>query len=102
MTLASQGKYTQFDDRPGSTHNLVLSLVPPGSRVLEFGCATGYMSARLREHLGCVVTGVELNPAAAEVARERADRVIVGDAETLALEELLGQERFDVVLFADV
>ena len=96
------GKYTQFDAAEDSTHNMVLGLVPRGTRVLEFGCATGYMSAELSSRLGCTVTGVELCAEAAEEARGRCARVIVGDAESLDLDAALGPTRFDVILFIDV
>jgi 2-polyprenyl-3-methyl-5-hydroxy-6-metoxy-1,4-benzoquinol methylase len=95
-------KYTHYDDSPGSTHNLVVELVPEGSSVLEFGCATGYMSEVLAQRRRCRVTGVELDPQAAAAATTFCDRVIVGDAETLDLGEHLGDERFDALLFADV
>lgn len=95
-------KYTVLDAAPDSAHSLVLGLVPPGSRVLEFGCATGYVSAELTERLGCTVTGVEISEAAADEARRHCERVIVGDAEQLDLPALVGEERFDVILFADV
>src|SRR5919197_1370116 len=98
----SYPKYTDFDDSPGSTHNLVLGLVEPSSRVLEFGCATGYMSQALRDRLGATVVGVELNAEAAQLAAVHCDRVLVGDAEELDLEAELGGERFDAILFADV
>jgi 2-polyprenyl-3-methyl-5-hydroxy-6-metoxy-1,4-benzoquinol methylase len=94
--------YTTFYDSPGSAHSIVVEHVPRESRVLEFGCATGYMSRVLKEERGCAVTGIELVPEAAEVAREHCDRVIVGDAEQLDYARELGDERFDVVLFADV
>jgi 2-polyprenyl-3-methyl-5-hydroxy-6-metoxy-1,4-benzoquinol methylase len=99
---AAGHKYDKLDDSPGSTHNLVLGLVERGSRVLEFGCATGYMTQALRERLGATVVGVELDAEAARLAEERADRVLVGDAEMLDLEAELGTDRFDAILFADV
>jgi O-antigen biosynthesis protein len=92
----------QFNDSPGSTHNLVVGLVPTDARVLEFGCSSGYMSAVLRDRLGCQVTGVEVDRAAADAASVVCERVIVGDAEQLNLEELLEGERFGAILFADV
>jgi methionine biosynthesis protein MetW len=95
-------KYTEYDDSPGSTHNRVVELVPEGSSVLEFGCATGYMSDVLTRRKGCRVTGIELDPEAAAEASSHCERVIVGDAETLDLDEHLGDERFDAVLFADI
>src|SRR5438045_4240009 len=93
---------TTFDDSAGSTHNLVLGLVEPGSRVLEFGCASGYMSEALGDRLGASVVGVELDAEAAQLAAVHTERVLVGDAEELDLEAELGGERFDAVLFADV
>ena len=95
-------EYTTYDDSPGSTHNLVVGLVERGSRVLEFGCASGYMSRVLRDRLGATVVGVELRAEAAEEAALHCERVIVGDAEELDLETELGGERFDAILFADV
>jgi SAM-dependent methyltransferase len=93
---------TTLDDTPGSTHNLVLGLVEPGARVLEVGCATGYMSKALRDRLGATVIGVELDAEAARLAEEHCERVLAGDAEELDLEAELGGERFDAILFADV
>ena len=95
-------KYDQFNPDFDSSHNLVVGLVPPAARVLEFGCATGYMSGVLKSRLGCSVTGVEQSAEAAERARAHCERVIVGDAENLVYEELLGDTRFDVIIFADV
>ena len=95
-------KYTHFDETPGSTHNVVTDLVPKGGRVLEFGCATGYMSRVLRDRRGCTVVGVELVPEAAAQAEKECERVIVGDAEALDYEALLGEDRFDAITFADV
>src|SRR4051812_18406231 len=95
-------KYDKLDETPGSAHDLVLGLVEPGSRVLEFGCATGYMSQALRGRLGATVVGVELDAEAARLAEEHCDRVLIGDAEELDLEAELGGERFDAILFADV
>src|SRR5215813_5876346 len=100
--MSETGKYTHFDAAPHSTHSLIVSLVPARSRVLEFGCATGYMSEALKTRLDCRVTGVELSPEAGVLARNHCERVIIGDAETLDLGQLFANERFDVILFADV
>jgi len=95
-------RYTEFQADPGSTHNKIVALVPPATRVLEFGCATGYMSEVLKNKLGCTVTGVEISPEAAELAEQHTERVIVGDAEKIDYAAELAGEEFDVVLFADV
>ena len=95
-------KYTEFQADPASTHSKTVSLVPPATRVLEFGCATGYMSEVLKDRLGCTVVGIEIDPGAAAIAEEHAERVIVGDAEKIDYAAEFAGEEFDVVLFADV
>jgi len=70
--------------------------------VLEFGCATGYMTEVLKNRLGCTVVGIEIDRDAAALAEQHAERVIVGDAETIDYAAELAGEEFDVVLFADV
>jgi SAM-dependent methyltransferase len=100
--VSSALKYTRFNHEPGSAHMLVVDMVPKGARVLEFGCATGYMSEVLKTSKGCSVTGIEIDPEAGELAKEHCDRVIVGDAEELDYDELLRKERFDAILFVDV
>ncbi len=91
-----------FDPTADNAHTRVVQLVGRGKRVLELGCATGYMSRVLTDSYGCVVTGVEGNPATAEEARASCTRVIVGDLDTLNWDEALGAEQFDVVVAADV
>jgi SAM-dependent methyltransferase len=100
--MSTSCKYTEFVDAPGSTHNRVVELVPEGSRVLEFGPATGYMTEILKTRRGSAVTGVEISPEAAKSAERHAERMIVGDAEQLEYDQLFGDERFDAILFADV
>jgi methionine biosynthesis protein MetW len=41
---------------------LVISLVPQGSRVLDLGCSDGTLMAHLRDERGCDVRGIELAP----------------------------------------
>lgn len=55
-------------DKLEANKRVMVEWAPPGSRVLEFGCATGYMSRVLRVDRGCQVTGFEYSPAAAQQA----------------------------------
>ena len=82
-----------------SGHQKLLALVPDGSRVLDVGCSTGYLARPLVER-GCTVVGIELDEAAAAVARQVCEEVLVGDAEELELPFAPGS--FDVVLCGDV
>ena len=45
-----------------SPHTVAQEKVAPGSRVLDLGCAGGYVGAALRETRGCHVTGVDRWP----------------------------------------
>jgi methionine biosynthesis protein MetW len=78
----------------------IVNLVPEGSRVLEIGCAEGYMSEFLSREKRCDVVGIELNAKAAATARMFCEEVIVGDVEEGALEDAHGP--FGVIIFADV
>lgn len=83
----------------------LLGLIPDGEmrEILDVGCAQGATGAVLkqqREHAR--VTGIELDVALAEVARERLDRVLVDDANR-GLSALKGEgASFDLVLCGDV
>jgi methionine biosynthesis protein MetW len=80
---------------------ILLEWIGEGKRVLEVGCSTGYISRLLVERK-CDVTGVEIDPAAAERARSRCREVLVLDLNSpLWVRSLVGRT-FDVVLLADV
>ncbi|HEX3463933.1 MAG TPA: methyltransferase domain-containing protein [Candidatus Elarobacter sp.] len=85
----------------GSSYAKVLELVPPGSRVLDAGCASGGLAARLAAR-GDRVWGVDLNPAALAEAARHCEATRVADLESVELAELFPGVRFDVVVFADV
>jgi len=85
-----------------NAHTRVIGLVGRDKRVLELGCASGYMSRVLTERFGARVTGVELNEEMAAEARQHCAQVITGDLDTIDWSTTLGAERFDVVIAADV
>lgn len=78
-----------------------IHMVGWNKRVLEVGPATGSMTALMQQR-GCRVTGIEIDPEAAKSASQYCEEMIVGDVETLDLEEALGDGQFDMILFADV
>jgi 2-polyprenyl-3-methyl-5-hydroxy-6-metoxy-1,4-benzoquinol methylase len=84
-----------------SVHADVVKLVDEGSRVLELGPATGYMTHAFGER-GCAVVGIELDPAMAAKAEAFTERMIVGNIDELDLDGELGDERFDAIVAADV
>jgi GT2 family glycosyltransferase/2-polyprenyl-3-methyl-5-hydroxy-6-metoxy-1,4-benzoquinol methylase len=79
---------------------LALRLIAPGKTVLELGPATGRVTRVLSEQ-GCQVVAVERDGAMAPNLEPYCSRVIVGDVERLSLEEVFGEQRFDVILAGD-
>jgi len=82
------------------SHRLVLAAVPDHARVLDIGCASGYLAQQLTAR-GCIVTGLEPDPGAAAAARAHCVAVIEGDVEQPETRSLLPAEQ-DAILFADV
>ena len=58
---------------------LVISLVPEGSRVLDLGCGDGSLIAHLRDERGCDVRGLELAPEEIAAALSRGLSVVQAD-----------------------
>jgi 2-polyprenyl-3-methyl-5-hydroxy-6-metoxy-1,4-benzoquinol methylase len=80
--------------------------VPDGARVLDVGCATGYLAAELVAR-GCTVVGVEFDPVAAQQARAVCREVVVGDVESEAVRADIARAvadagGVDAVICADV
>ena len=97
------GKYEAEIDlgERNTSQTLAVEFIGKNKDVLDVGTATGYVPKVLVRR-GCRVTGIELNTEAARQAEEHCERIIVGDVESLDLDEALGEERFDVILFGDV
>lgn len=94
--------YAELVGRHGlaESHRLLLDAVPDGARVLDVGCAEGYLAAALKER-GCAVVGIEADERAAEQARAACESVIAGDVQDPAVRAAV-DGRFDAVLFGDV
>lgn len=99
--LSSLRYGTTVDAGGEGSHGLVLSLVPPGSRVLELGPAAGGMTRELLK-LGCEVTTVEFDLDAAISAAMYSTSAHVADLNTRRLHDVVADGDFDVVIAADV
>jgi 2-polyprenyl-3-methyl-5-hydroxy-6-metoxy-1,4-benzoquinol methylase len=88
-------------DVTNTSHAHVVDMVGTGKRVLDVGCATGYLAAALKAQ-GNRVTGVEIDPEAGELARPHLEQLVIGDLQALDLVAELGAHQFDVIVFADV
>ncbi len=88
---------------PDDAHSVLMRLIPPGSRVLELGCASGYLSGYMESSLGCRVTGLEADPAATAIARTRCSEVHTVDLDAPdALNAARSSAPYDVLLAAAV
>lgn len=81
-------------------HQKILSWVKPEKKVLEVGCASGYLSEQLAKK-GCIISGVEINPGDAKKAARFCQEVIIGDVENPATVKKI-KETFDLIILADV
>jgi 2-polyprenyl-3-methyl-5-hydroxy-6-metoxy-1,4-benzoquinol methylase len=96
-------KYTYPENQlPTPQNSKLLALVGENKKVLEVGCAMGYQTRALQEMQGCQVTGIEIDPNAAMHARPYCEDLIVGDIETMDVNQQLQDKLFDVITFADV
>jgi len=84
-----------------SAHTKLIAMCGSDKRVLDVGCSSGHLAAALAER-GCVVAGVELDPAAAARAALACDKVVIGDLDSIDLGREFRDARFDVILFGDV
>ena len=99
MVSVSAAPY-QLKDSPYSSHSLLLASLPPagnGRRVLDVGCAGGYLGAILASR-GYKVTGID-SPGAARDTFPESIELLEADLD-LGLPPLAG--RFDFVICADV
>jgi GT2 family glycosyltransferase/SAM-dependent methyltransferase len=88
---------------PESVLGHILSLIRPGTRVLELGCATGSMTRILQARHGCRVDAMELDAVAAQQARPFCERLLVEDLETLSWDgAFFTGQLYDHILIADV
>ncbi|GEM_PF-611002 len=86
---------------PESSWGKLLHWVPEGAKVLEVGCAHGSFSLALKRLKKCQVVGVEIDRASAKSAKERTDKLFVGDIAKLLRDGVFDTD-FDVVICADV
>jgi methionine biosynthesis protein MetW len=91
----------RYDVTTGSSEvcEIILSMIPKGSRVLDVGCGTGTIALKARDSRGAEVIGIEPNAQRASLANARGIRVLTG---TFSAETVSALGNFDAVLFADV
>jgi SAM-dependent methyltransferase len=97
VTKTPDGLY-EVNLRPHGSHEKLLALIGYPTRVLDVGCATGFLARRLQAR-GATVVGLELDERAAAEARQFCEVVHVGDVETMELP--LEPGSFDAIVCGD-
>ena len=91
-----------FDLESDRSASRVARLIGKNKTILEVGCGPGSQSKVFHESLGCDVVGIEIDPARAEKARTYCREVHVANLESEDLGAFLKEEKFDVIVCADV
>jgi SAM-dependent methyltransferase len=90
----------EYSPYPFSGHNKVIDLVAPGARVLDVGCASGFVAEFLKNK-DCTVVGIEIDREAAREAEEHCETVFLADLEAFEF-ATLSEYPFDYILLGDV
>lgn len=91
-----------FDTEGESTAAKVIRMVGTNKKILELGCACGVMSKVLKEQSSCRIYAVEMDKDAAEKATEFCEELTIADLDSVDWNGLFANEKFDVILAADV
>lgn len=93
----------QLSTEPTGTHMLLVGAVSNGSKVLDVGCATGYLGQWLRDKKQAQVWGIEPSAEAARIAQLQGyEDVFVGGIESILESGVLEGKTFDHILLGDV
>lgn len=91
----------EIDPNGGSAAARLARLVQPGQKVLELGTGPGTVT-RILHSKGCKVTGVEMDPETLAMCQPFCEKTLQANLENPHWHESLHNEKFDVVLCADV
>lgn len=90
----------RFNSSIHNPHVKITNKIVNDLKVLDIGCASGYIANELVKK-GCYVVGIEIDEEMANSAKKFCNNVIIADVESL--EELPYAEKFfDVIIFSDI
>lgn len=90
-------KYTYKDDKY-SSHSKIINLVKPNSKVLDVGCAQGYLARELLKKK-CEIIGIDNDKESLNITKRYCKKVILSDLDDFNNNL---NEKFDVIIFGDI
>lgn len=94
---------TNFNPSYTGSRDDILSLIPDNvNRILDIGCSIGILGGQIKQRNRAEVVGIELDEQMAKLAKEKLDRVIIGDIDNINLKDYLVHNYFDCIIFADI
>lgn len=78
-----------------SSHDKIIKLVEPDKKVLDIGCASGYLASFLKEK-GCLVDGIDYDDKYIQEAKKHCNAKVLD----ISKENIEG--RYDVVIMGDI
>lgn len=85
--------------RGQTRYDLLARISPDAKAILEFGCGEAPLGEALKQRQRCRVVGIELDPAAAAIAKKRIDAVYRGDVREIVA---ILDEQFDWIIGGDI
>jgi|GEM_PF-441138 len=100
VAVASNAYVHRYSSHRGQLRLDLLDQIDTSARsILEFGCGEGALGEALKKRQDCRVVGIELDPSAGVVARQRLDAVLAGDVREL-VDNI--SEQFDWIVGGDI
>lgn len=100
----TEKKFTyNFSNDPEGVYMLIAQEIASDSKVLDIGCASGYMGEFLVQNRQCELWGIEPDHESFVSAKEKRYKVILNDTvETGLANDALKNQKFDYIILADV
>ena len=99
---SNQEDIYELDLFKNSSHVRIFELIHRNAKVLDVGCATGFLGDKLIKEKNCEVTGIEVNLNWALEARKNYRRVYAEDVESSCSEISEIEGYFDYIVYGDV
>ena len=101
--MTTEYKKTNFNPSYIGQRDDILNLIPNNvKKVLDIGCSTGALGEQIKQKNNIEVVGIELSEQMAKIAKNKLDKVIIGDTERINLADYLMPDYFDCIIFADI